>query len=128
MCMPMDKLFRGAFRTLSNICNGTSFLREPLTIFAKKLHGRCLSGFEIRLYFPIKICQRRYLLLSCMTLHKRYTLLAHLFPMHTFSKPLKTSENRTVFWCFQGIEKGCIGYKWVDLLTLQQINDLVSVW
>ena len=27
--------------------------------------------------------------------------------------PLKISENLTVFWCFQGVEKGCIGNKWV---------------
>ena len=27
--------------------------------------------------------------------------------------PLKTSENRKVF-CFQGVEKGCIGNKWVN--------------
>ena len=28
---------------------------------------------------------------------------------------LKTSENLTVFGCFQGVEKGCIGNKWVKL-------------
>ena len=27
--------------------------------------------------------------------------------------PLKTSENRKVFSCFQGVEKGCIGNEWV---------------
>ena len=30
-----------------------------------------------------------------------------------FLYPLKTSENHKVFWCFQGLEKGCIGNKWV---------------
>ena len=30
-----------------------------------------------------------------------------------FLYPLKTSENLTAFWCFQGIEKGCIGNEWV---------------
>ena len=34
------------------------------------------------------------------------TLLTYLFPMHIFSITLKTSENRRVFWCFQGVEKG----------------------
>ena len=29
--------------------------------------------------------------------------------------PLKTSENLTLFWCFHGIEKGCIGNKWVKV-------------
>ena len=28
-----------------------------------------------------------------------------------FLHPLKISENLTVFWCFQGVEKGCIGNK-----------------
>ena len=30
-----------------------------------------------------------------------------------FLYPLKTSENREDFWCFQGLEKGCIGNDWV---------------
>ena len=34
-------------------------------------------------------------------------------PNALFLYPLKTSENRKVFWCFQGVEKGCIGNKWV---------------
>ena len=29
--------------------------------------------------------------------------------------PLKTSENRKVFWCFQGVEQGWIGNRWVNL-------------
>ena len=40
-------------------------------------------------------------------------LLIYLFPMHPCS-PLKISENRKVFWCFQGVGKGCIGNKWVN--------------
>ena len=43
----------------------------------------------------------------------RLKQLTHLFPMH-FSLPLKISENRKVFCCFQGLEKGCIGNKWVN--------------
>ena len=30
-------------------------------------------------------------------------------PNALFLFPLKTSENLTVFWCFQGAKKGCIG-------------------
>ena len=40
-------------------------------------------------------------------------ILNHSFPMQPFSTPLKTSENLRVFWCFQGVEKGCIGNDWV---------------
>ena len=34
-------------------------------------------------------------------------------PNAPFLYPLKTSKNLTVFWCFQGVEKGCIRNKWV---------------
>ena len=34
-------------------------------------------------------------------------------PNASFLYPLKTSEKRKVFWCFQGLDKGCIGNKWV---------------
>ena len=30
-------------------------------------------------------------------------------PSAVFLCTLKTLENRTIFWCFQGVEKGCIG-------------------
>ena len=43
----------------------------------------------------------------------REVILTHSFPMHPFSTPLITSENRWVFWCFQGVEKGCTGNEWV---------------
>ena len=35
------------------------------------------------------------------------------FPNATFFYPLKTSENRKVFQCFQGVEKRCIGKEWI---------------
>ena len=34
-------------------------------------------------------------------------------PNAPFLYSLKISENCKVFWCFQGVEKGCIGNKWV---------------
>ena len=39
----------------------------------------------------------------------------------TLSLPPKTSEALTVFWCFQGVEKGCIGNEWVSTWILQNI-------
>ena len=36
-----------------------------------------------------------------------------LVPNAPFLYPVKTSENRTAFWCFQGVEKRCIGNEWV---------------
>ena len=47
--------------------------------------------------------------------NKLFFLLTHLFPMYLSSLyHLKTSENYMVFWCFLGVEKGCIGNKWVN--------------
>ena len=50
-----------------------------------------------------------------------YTMVTLVKPFITstpFLYPLKASENLTVFWCFQGIEKGCIGnglgHNWVQ--------------
>ena len=34
-----------------------------------------------------------------------------------FLYPLKTSENLTIFWCFQGIERECIGNEWVNMFA-----------
>ena len=36
-------------------------------------------------------------------------------PNAPFLYPLKASENLAVFWCFQGLEKGCIGNELVEL-------------
>ena len=48
--------------------------------------------------------------------------------MHPFSTPLKT-ENRKIFWCFQGVEKGYIGNKWVKYedTTLQTMSIKVLI-
>ena len=45
-------------------------------------------------------------------------------PSAPFLYPLKTSENLKVFWCFQGVEKGCTGNEWVKntLTTVKQKN------
>ena len=40
-----------------------------------------------------------------------------------FFYPMKISENVTVFLCFQGVEKGCIGNKWVK----QKIVSIISI-
>ena len=44
---------------------------------------------------------------------KHINILTHLFPNAPFFYLLKTSENLTIFWFFQGVEEGCIGKKWV---------------
>ena len=53
--------------------------------------------------------------------------LTHLFPIH----PL--SVYRKVFWYFQGVEKGCIGNKWVNLVLICSFTAVIlrsvhSIW
>ena len=43
-------------------------------------------------------------------------LINPFVPSAPFFYPLKTSENRKVSWRFQGVEKGCIGNKWVNVI------------
>ena len=43
----------------------------------------------------------------------RFFIINPFVPNAPFLYPLKTSENLTVFWCFQEVEKGCIGNEWV---------------
>ena len=41
-------------------------------------------------------------------------------PNAPFLNPLKTSEHLMVFRYFQGVEKGCIGNKWVKVVSVPQ--------
>ena len=48
----------------------------------------------------------------------------HFVPNALFH--LKTSENLTVFWCFQVVEKGCIEKEWVNFSTVEAKNIYIS--
>ena len=48
-------------------------------------------------------------------------------PNAPFLYPLKTSENRKVFWCFQGVDKGCIGNKRVNETTNNDLNEILRL-
>ena len=45
--------------------------------------------------------------------YDKNTVLTQLFPMHPFSTRWKHQKTLQVFWCFQSVEKGCIGNNWV---------------
>ena len=54
--------------------------------------------------------------------------LNQVLPNAPFLYTLKTSENLTVFWCFQGIEKGCTRYRWVEhLLRILESTEIKSI-
>ena len=57
-----------------------------------------------------------------------HLLINSFVPNPPFLYPLKTSENRKVFWCFQGVEKGCIENKWVKRLALADLILASLIW
>ena len=59
------------------------------------------------------------------TLH---TVLTHSFSMHHFSTLWKHPKNLTVFWCFQGVEKGCTGNEWVNANSSELWALLLQNW
>ena len=61
----------------------------------------------------IKICAQR---------GRRW--LTHLFPMHPFSTPWK--HQKTLQFCFQGVEKGFFGNKWVNIVKRSKIMNEVK--
>ena len=50
-------------------------------------------------------------------------MLNPFVPNAPFYYPLNTSENLPVFWCIQGVEKVCIGNKWVNQIPFVKISD-----
>ena len=47
-------------------------------------------------------------------------------PNAPFLYPLKTSENSKVFRCFEGVEKRCIGNKWVKVNALLLLSNCAN--
>ena len=47
--------------------------------------------------------------------------------MHPIPYPLKTSENRKVFWCFQGLQKGYTGYERINKYWNSTENHTLSL-
>ena len=58
-----------------------------------------------------------------VTSNKYYNWVNPFVPNPPFLYPLKTSENRKVFWCFQGVEKGCIGNEWVKQAIVSKAHE-----
>ena len=65
----------------------------------------------------------------------RGQFLTYLFvPNEPFLYPLKTFKNLMVFWCFKGVEKGCIGNEWIrfwlgmEWAAANYLGDEVFFW
>ena len=57
---------------------------------------------------------------------RKTAFLSPFVPYATFLYPLKISENLAVFWCFQGVEKGCIENKWVKQMYFRVLENFSS--
>ena len=70
---------------------------------------------------------------GCYVTHKNYLQiqvksLIRVLPMHPFSTPWKHQKNLTVFWCYQGVQKGCIRNKWVNLQVCLVVISIKGVY
>ena len=59
-----------------------------------------------------------FVLLSCRDV---FDVFNPFLPSGLFLYPQKTLESLSLFWCCQGVEKGCIGIKWVNIPVQDQI-------
>ena len=71
-----------------------------------------LLGIELKSRYACEIWPRMIPLLDTLKFFNPFV------PNVSFLYPLKTWENLTIFWCFQGAEKECIGNEWVKIATL----------
>ena len=89
---------------------------------------------------PQENCLRQ-IFLEKLTGHGWEKTFATAFPVWSlefFAKPfvpdtpflylLKTSENRKVCWCFQEVEKGYIGNKWIKVNSLNLAPGILLVF
>ena len=74
--------------------------------------------------FPLNFLFSIMAIISFITLAflRNHRYINSLVPNSPFLYPLKHRKTLTVFWCFQGIEKGCIGNEWVKW------HFVVSLW
>ena len=74
------------------------------------------KSFQVHTHFGLQIL---FIYSPSYLRHRWLQRVLNLFnpfvPNAPFFYPLKTSENLTIFWCFQGIEKWCIGNTLVNL-------------
>ena len=88
----------------------TTFLgpsQTSLSVFAKILTG----------FWPLTIWQKS----SLVNIWQGSLLKSDINPFVSnapFLYPLKTLENLTLCWCFQGVEKGCSGNQLVKICTI----------
>ena len=53
-------------------------------------------------------------------------ILTHLFLVHLFTPPRNHQKLAKIF-CFQGVEKGCIGKKWVNKTFMIRLTIFCSI-
>ena len=87
-----------------SICH--SYLLEKTNFFKNKHSRKPIS------YIPWNLIDKVFFAnVSHFKLH--YSDFNPFVSNSPFLCSLKTSQNRKVFWCFQGVETGCIGNVWV---------------
>ena len=94
----------------------STFLTEHLWwLLLKKLHLKCLTGFQLTLFHTnitlILFSSKRHSLkiIVLAAFWGTLTTLTHLFPMHPFSTPWKYLKTIRCSDVFSGLRKGALG-------------------
>ena len=87
------------------ICEWSNFQKTENIIFLNVVN-RSFSNFlsHFPAWSPINFAQGNL-----------HLIFNPVFPNALCLYSLKTSENITVFWCFHGVDKGCIANTWVSM-------------
>ena len=72
--------------------------------------------WEYHRFYRVKMNPNKVSFQKVISNHER-TFIYSFVPNSPFLHHLKT-ENCNVFWCFQRVEKGCIGNKWGNISLL----------
>ena len=99
--------------------NADAFSHSPVSILTapvilKKEKVKCTTTYSI---IQIKcLCHYIEELRKQIAGNSKDCQFNPFVPIARFFYPLKTSENLTMFWCFQGVEKGCISNEWTKFV------------
>ena len=100
-------------------CNNNLWVTTTL-LYKQSLSIKVFQVFAHLRYLLTINKQNKWALRLLDGRHWRRSDVFNLFvPNAPFLFPLKALENHEVSWCFQGVEKGCIENKWVNVNVIQ---------
>ena len=108
--------------------NGRPF--SPVILWNKSIHGRNLNRKQTSCLQSYVLAKQYFFTYSFIKKSNVNSIICSFNPFFLNALllyPLKASENFTVFWCFQGVEKGCTGSEWSIERNIQKTVFSISM-